>query len=97
MKQKSFLMPAVLLIAISSSVSFAQEEKIVSETNLVTVNVIVTDNQGRYVKGLKQSQFDVYDEKVKQQITHFSTEEGPSRSALFVRFTTRVRKRHGRY
>lgn len=77
MKQKSLLMPAALLIAISSAVSFAQEEKIVSETNLVTVNVIVTDNKGRYVKGLKQSQFEVYDEKVKQQITHFSSEEGP--------------------
>jgi Ca-activated chloride channel family protein len=69
-------MPAALLIAIFSVVAFAQE-KIVSETNLVTVNVIVTDKEGRYVKGLKQDQFEIYDEKVKQQITHFSTEQSP--------------------
>lgn len=76
MKHKLFVIPAALLIVIPSVVSFAQETKIVSETNLVTVNVIVTDSKGRYVKDLKQDQFEVYAEKVKQQITHFSTQEG---------------------
>jgi len=72
---KSRFLPAALLVAISCAVSFAQEEKIVSESNLVTVNVIATGNKGQYVKGLKQNQFEVYDEKVKQQIALFSTDE----------------------
>ncbi|MDQ5846947.1 MAG: hypothetical protein M3539_16805 [Acidobacteriota bacterium] len=39
--------------------------------------MIVTDRAGRYVKGLGRDQFEVQDEKVKQQITHFSAEAAP--------------------
>ena len=75
MNKKSSLILAALLIVASRAVALAQEDKVVSETNLVTVNVIVTDNNGRYVKGLRQDQFEIYDEKEKRQITHFSTDE----------------------
>lgn len=54
-----------------------QDDKVVVGTNLVTLNVIVTDSKGRYVKGLSRDQFDIYDNKVKQQITHFSTGASP--------------------
>lgn len=54
-----------------------QEERIVVGTNLVSVNVIVTDSKGRYVKGLGRDQFEVYDNKVKQQIAHFSADASP--------------------
>jgi len=54
-----------------------QEDKVVVGTNLVTLNVIVTDSKGRYVKGLSREQFDVYDNKVKQPIAHFSTDASP--------------------
>jgi hypothetical protein len=53
------------------------DDKVVSATNLVTINVIVSDRDGRYVKGLGREQFEVYDEKVKQQITHCSAEAAP--------------------
>jgi VWFA-related protein len=43
----------------------------------VTLNVIVTDSKGRYVKGLSRDQFEIYDNKVKQQIAHFSTDASP--------------------
>src|SRR5512145_1417312 len=75
MNKKTSLVLAALLIVASRAVALAQEDKVVSETNLVTVNVIVTDNNGRYVKGLRQDQFEIYDEKEKRQITHFSTDE----------------------
>jgi hypothetical protein len=42
MNKKTFLIWSTLVIALSSAVALAQEEKVVSETNLVTVNVIVT-------------------------------------------------------
>lgn len=50
------------------------DDRIIVGTNLVTVNVIVTDGDGRYVKGLSRDQFTIYDNKVKQQIVHFSTD-----------------------
>jgi len=40
---------------------------------LVTLNVIVTDRNGHYVEGLSPDQFEIYDNNVKQEITHFST------------------------
>ncbi len=43
-------------------------------TRLVTVNVIVTDSKGHHVRDLSRDQFSIYDNKVKQQIAHFSTE-----------------------
>ena len=39
--------------------------------------MIVIDSKGRYVKGLSRDQFDVYDNKVKQQIAHLSTDASP--------------------
>lgn len=54
-----------------------QEEAVVVITNLVTVNVIVTDNKGRYVKGLKSDQFSIYDENASQKIAHFSVGAAP--------------------
>jgi Ca-activated chloride channel family protein len=51
-----------------------QDDRIVTGTNLVTVNVIVTDGNGQYVPGLSENEFTVYDNKMKQQIAHFSSE-----------------------
>lgn len=54
-----------------------QEEAVVVTTNLVTVNVIVTDKQGRYVKGLKSDQFSIFDETARHKIAHFSVGAAP--------------------
>ena len=63
--------------ALAQSTQPQQDDKVIVGTNLVTLNVIVTDSKGRYVKGLSRDQFDVYDNKVKQQIAHFSTDVSP--------------------
>ena len=47
------------------------------DVNLVVVNVTVTDPYDRIVTGLDKSNFQVYDEKVEQQISTFSTEDAP--------------------
>jgi Ca-activated chloride channel family protein len=47
------------------------------DVNMVIVNVTVTDPFDRVVTGLEQSNFQVYDEKVEQQIVAFSTEDAP--------------------
>ena len=65
MSRKVFLIGS-LLVALSSVVGLAQEERkpnqqgverITTATNLVTVNVIVTDRNGRYITGLKREQW----------------------------------------
>jgi Ca-activated chloride channel family protein len=47
------------------------------DVNMVVVNVTVTDPYDRIVTGLDESNFQVYDEKVEQKITAFSTEDAP--------------------
>jgi Ca-activated chloride channel family protein len=47
------------------------------DVNMVVVNVTVTDPYDRIVTGLDESNFQVYDEKVEQRITAFSTEDAP--------------------
>jgi len=44
---------------------------------MVVVNVTVTDPFDRIVTGLDRENFQVYDEKVEQKITAFSTEDAP--------------------
>ncbi|HET8671589.1 MAG TPA: VWA domain-containing protein, partial [Candidatus Saccharimonadales bacterium] len=54
-----------------------QDDRIIVGTNLITLNVIVTDSNGRYVTGLERNKFEVYDDKVKQDIAHFSANDSP--------------------
>ncbi|MEW6731433.1 MAG: VWA domain-containing protein [Acidobacteriota bacterium] len=48
-----------------------------SGTNLVTLNITVTDPYGRYVTGLGREHFEVFDEKVPQKIEYFSDDDAP--------------------
>ncbi|HLM59507.1 MAG TPA: VWA domain-containing protein [Pyrinomonadaceae bacterium] len=73
-KQKLLLF---LIGALSVVAVHAQEEPIRIGTELVTVNVAVTDSKGKPVAGLKPEQFEIFDNKTKQQISHFSAEEAP--------------------
>ena len=47
-------------------------------TELVSFPVTVTDSYNRLVAGLDQRHFEVYEDKVKQQITFFSDEDLPA-------------------
>ena len=70
----TFILAAMVTAQAISTNQQQRHDRVVFGTNLVTVNVIVTDDKGHYVKGLSQDQFTVYDNKVEQQIAHFSTE-----------------------
>jgi Ca-activated chloride channel family protein len=50
---------------------------IITNTDLITFNVTVTDIYGRFVSGLNKSAFSVVDEKAPQEITFFSDEDSP--------------------
>jgi Ca-activated chloride channel family protein len=46
-------------------------------SDLVVIPVTVTDGQGRVVDGLQKEHFALYEDKVEQQITHFTSEDAP--------------------
>jgi hypothetical protein len=54
------------------------------ETSLVTVPFKVLDRSGRFVGGINQSEFEVYENNVKQEIAFFGTEEQPFTVALLL-------------
>ena len=69
---------AALYAAVTAAGVAAQDdERVMIDASLVTVNVSVSDARGRQVKGLSKDRFEVFDDKVKQQIAHFSVEEAP--------------------
>lgn len=83
----SFLL---VLLVFSSIASLAQppvasptppidddEKPIAINTDLVTLTLTVTDNYGRYVSGLTQKAFTVFDNNEEQEITFFSDTDAP--------------------
>ena len=73
---KTILLTIIWLPAFSAF-SSAQDDPIRVETNLVTVNVAVTDKSGNYIKNLKREDFEVWDKGAKQPIDTFSAEDVP--------------------
>lgn len=55
----------------------ASGEDIIINTDLVSLNVTVTDAYGRFVSGLNKNAFSVIDDKVPQEITFFSDDDTP--------------------
>jgi Mg-chelatase subunit ChlD len=70
---------AVLVIAGSASVAGQNQEdfRFRSGVDLVNVTATVVDRSGRFVPGLRQSDFIVYEENELQEVTHFSNERVP--------------------
>jgi len=73
---------APLLTSAPAAVSSAggaivEDERHIVNTDIVTVNVTLTDMFGRYVTGLGKDAFTVFDNKDQQEIIHFSDEDSP--------------------
>lgn len=71
------LLLLILIGILSVAAISAQDETIRVDTNLVTVNVSVTDKKGKFVSGLKSEQFEIFDNRTKQKIEHFSAGDAP--------------------
>jgi VWFA-related protein len=61
-----------------------QDETIKINTDLVSVPVVVSDRQGRYIPGLKAEDFSLYQDGIKQTISFFGAEEEPLNVALLL-------------
>ena len=56
-------------------------------TNLVNVDVLITDNNGNPISGLTKANFKLADEGVPQAITNFATGEAPMTVCMLVEFS----------
>ena len=63
----------------------AQDDEVVRvESDLVVLNVTVTDERGRYVHKLSQSDFKVFEDGREQALSLFSVEETPFAAAILI-------------
>ena len=67
---------ASIPVSQKSSNDFSQGP-VITNTDLITVTVTVTDTYGRYVSGLGKGAFTILDEKKPQEITYFSDDDSP--------------------
>lgn len=83
------LLSLLAILIVSASVAFAQDDDDVVRTNteLVVLNLTVTDKTGQYAKGLKLSDFKIYEDgvEVKQDaIKNFSLQEAPYAAVVLL-------------
>jgi VWFA-related protein len=69
----------VVLAALAAGTPAARQDELQfrSGVEVVGVPVTVTDEDGRFVKGLNQSDFTIYDDGLEQAITYFSADRVP--------------------
>ena len=60
-----------------------------TQSNLVNVDVLVTDNNGNPITGLGKQNFKVLDDGVPQSVTNFSTAEAPMTVAMLIEFSNK--------
>ncbi|HEX8737189.1 MAG TPA: VWA domain-containing protein [Pyrinomonadaceae bacterium] len=78
MKFIKSLLLTVIVLTTFSIYSLAQDDDTIRvETNLVTLNIAVTDRGGNYVKGLQKKDFQIFDNNFPKTIDEFSAEEAP--------------------
>jgi len=63
--------------ATSQKMGTVLDGPLITNTDLITLTVTVTDTYGRYVSGLGKTAFTVFDDKQQQEITHFSDDDSP--------------------
>lgn len=68
-----------LTVATAAAVSVSAQEgfRFRSGVELVNVTATVTDDNGRFVSGLRKEDFTVYDDGVRQEVAYFSNERVP--------------------
>lgn len=81
MRRACLLLIPILALRLAASSQEAnqrdQDEPIRLKTDLVTVTASVADANGRGIRSLKAEDFSVYEDGVKQKITHFAATEQP--------------------
>ncbi len=84
------LSPKLLLLLLifgcfSLSVFAQDEDEVINiESSVVILNAAISDNNGRTVSGLKQSQFKIFEDGKEQKIDFFQSEETPFAAIILL-------------
>lgn len=70
----------------STAITTSELEKstVFLETRVVTLDITATDDRGKFIGGLKEKDFEIYDNGELQKIQYFSTEERPIWVAILI-------------
>jgi Ca-activated chloride channel family protein len=68
---------AVTVAAVSVTAQSSDGFRFRSGVELVNVTATVTDDNGRFVSGLRKEDFSVFDDGVRQEVSHFSSDRVP--------------------
>lgn len=87
----------VLAAAIGPSAAAGRQDKagVKLFSDLVIVNVTVTDPSGKYVHGLSASDFSISEDGAKQKIESFASEEAPFAAAILLDMSASMEPRFG--
>ena len=70
--------------ATSSTQTSGEDEVVKVETNLVTMPVSVIDRDGRFISGLGQKDFKIFENNVEQKVDYFQSVEQPFTVVLMI-------------
>lgn len=73
-----------VLIALLGATTLVAQQRIRSGVELVSLNVTVTDGAGKYVSGLDQSDFQVFEDGAQQKLSFFSPTQQPISLAILL-------------
>src|SRR5277367_5237191 len=73
----------------------AQEFKLTANAELVLLDVSVKEAKGGYVSNLKKENFQVYENRKLQTISHFSSEDTPITVGLVIDDSRSMRPKRG--
>ncbi|MBX7218442.1 MAG: VWA domain-containing protein [Blastocatellia bacterium] len=65
-------------------------------TELVLLNVSVSDEKGKYVTGMKEGDFEIYEDGVLQKLEHFTAEDTPFAAAILIDSSGSMKTKLGR-
>jgi Ca-activated chloride channel family protein len=86
-----FLLASFLTLASTFSAQQVPSPSLKVDVDLVLVNATVTDAEGRYVVGLEKENFQIWEDKIPQQIEYFSTEDDPLSVGLILDASSSMR------
>jgi Ca-activated chloride channel family protein len=79
-----FLLLSLALCALRAAPAAQDDEVLRVNTDLIVLNVTVTDHRGEYMHGLQQSDFKVFEDGHEQVIQSFDVEQTPFAAALLL-------------
>ena len=85
---------ATLLLLAPVSAQESQDDEVLRvNTDLVVVNVTVTDASGKYARGLRRADFQLLEDGREQTLSGFGAEETPFAAAVLLDFSGSMEKR----